>query len=135
MKYRILFFALIIVSILTINIHANDDFLPSDNKDSITITFENEEYLTEEQKNRLTDIVLKYKTSGIIDNNLSTYSLLCTLFGHNTEENVVTATEHKVRSSEPRCDMTTYRVETCSRCDYENISVISETYVYCCPED
>jgi len=124
----------IIITVLTINCYANDNIsIDVVDENNITLTFDDN--ISEDLKNRLTDIVLNHHINGHSTNNTSTYSLLCTLFGHNTENNSVNVTEHKVDVEAPRCYMTTYNVETCTRCDYENVTVIGEMYIYCCPED
>ena len=66
------------------------------------------------------------------DDGATAYGLICTLFGHKIESSVVTAVTHKVNSTDPRCLRETYNVETCSRCDYTNKTMISSAYIVCC---
>lgn len=62
-----------------------------------------------------------------------TYGLTCTLFGHKIESGVTYVTNHKVKTTAPRCLKKTYNYETCTRCDdYEVSTLISSAYIYCC---
>lgn len=69
---------------------------------------------------------------GHNDEDLTTYGLTCTLFGHNIESSVVKTVTHKVNSTDPRCLQNRYVAETCSRCDYTNSTLIDSTYISCC---
>lgn len=66
------------------------------------------------------------------DNNTVAYGLTCTLLGHKLESSVITATQHKVRATDPRCLRETYNTEVCSRCDYTNSVLIGSAYITCC---
>ena len=66
------------------------------------------------------------------DSDTTPYGLTCTLFGHKLESSVITATTHKVRTTAPRCLQETYNVETCSRCDYTNSTLLDASYISCC---
>lgn len=66
------------------------------------------------------------------DDGAAAYGLTCTLFGHKIESSVVTAVTHKVNSTDPRCLQERYNVETCSRCDYTNKTMLSSLYISCC---
>lgn len=66
------------------------------------------------------------------DNDVATYGLTCTLFGHDIESTYVTTVTHKASSSDPRCKQERYLCETCTRCDYTNSTLVSTTYISCC---
>ena len=66
------------------------------------------------------------------DDGAAAYGLTCTLFGHKIESSVVTAVTHKAKATDPRCLEETFNVETCSRCDYTNKTLISSYYISCC---
>ena len=69
------------------------------------------------------------------ENQVSTYGLVCTLFGHkNTSETVVSVT-HCVDPVSPRCLQEIFTVTTCSRCDESTVERSSYCYISCCPED
>ena len=60
-------------------------------------------------------------------------SIFC-LFGHSISTGTMTATQHNVYSSNPRCSRTTAFVELCTRSGCSYFSVISESTVRigCC---
>ena len=62
----------------------------------------------------------------------ATYGLMCTLFGHKLETTTAHTITHNARTSAPRCLKRTYSVETCSRCDYSNSTLLDSTYISCC---
>ena len=65
-------------------------------------------------------------------NDIATYGLMCTLFGHKIESSVVSAITHKAKATSPRCLQERYNVEVCSRCDYTKSTKISSNYIVCC---
>lgn len=69
---------------------------------------------------------------GEEDDGAEAYGLTCTLFGHKLETTTVTTVTHKVRTTAPRCLKELHQVETCSRCDYTNDTVINSVYISCC---
>lgn len=73
---------------------------------------------------------------GIEVESAETYGLMCTLFGHKYgEEGFVDVITHKVRASAPRCRSERYLVKVCTRCDDMATTLISQTYISCCPVD
>lgn len=94
----------------------------------IEIIIENEN-ISEETKEK---IIAFYTTGGEEKDGVATYGLTCTLFGHKLESSAVTTINHKVRSSSPRCLKKTYNYESCTRCDYENSTLITSSYIVCC---
>ena len=66
------------------------------------------------------------------DDSTAAYGLTCTLFGHKLTSSVVTAVTHKERATDPRCLRETFNVETCSRCDYVNSTLLGMEYISCC---
>lgn len=96
----------------------------------ITVEFDVDSTLSPEQKQNIAD----YLVYG--DDGISTYSL-CWLLGHdyNETDQIIGITTHKVRTLPPRCLKSTYSVKTCKRCDHIEETLISETFIACCPED
>ena len=72
---------------------------------------------------------------GFADDKVQTYGLMCTLFGHKYEESTISVITHKVRTYAPRCKDEAYDVKICTRCDYQEQTLITTSYVDCCPED
>lgn len=83
---------------------------------------------TEEELARIID----YLING--DSGVTTYNLLCTLFGHKIKEGMVSMTQHHVYDTYPYCEITYYHVETCERCDYENVTIDTVERIGCCLE-
>ena len=83
---------------------------------------------TEEELARIID----YLING--DSGVTTYNLLCTLFGHKIKEGMMSMTQHHVYDTYPYCEITYYHVETCERCDYENVTIDAVERIGCCLE-
>lgn len=66
------------------------------------------------------------------DSAAQTRGLTCTLFGHDLDTGTTTTTTHKVNATSPRCLKETYSYEICSRCEYENYTLISSVHIVCC---
>lgn len=96
--------------------------------EEITIIIHNEN-ISEETKEKLISF---YSDPISQDNSSGTYGLTCTLFGHKIETSTATVITHKVRTTVPRCQKKIYNYETCTRCDYENSTLYSTTYIDCC---
>lgn len=70
------------------------------------------------------------------DDGAVAYNLLCTLFGHNESTEYVETITHKAYPTAPRCYSQMWEITACTRCN-EVISqrVLSDAYIFCCPED
>ena len=79
--------------------------------------------------------VIAQRLIGLIDDEVQTYGLMCSLFGHKLEEGTVGVITHKVRTYAPRCLDETYDVKSCTRCDYQEKTLVISIYVDCCPEE
>ena len=66
------------------------------------------------------------------DDGATTYGLTCTLLGHKIECTSVYTIEHKVRATSPRCLKKTYDYEECTRCDFEQATLVDREYIICC---
>jgi hypothetical protein len=96
--------------------------------ENITILIHNED-ISEETKEKLIAFYSNPEGQG---NDATTYGLTCTLFGHKLESSTTTVITHKVRTTAPRCQQKMYNYESCTRCDYENSTLIGNTYINCC---
>lgn len=94
----------------------------------IEIYIENEN-ISEETREK---IIAFYSNGSEEKEGIATYGLTCTLLGHKIESSTVTTITHKVRSTSPRCLKKTYDYESCTRCDYENSTVLTSFYISCC---
>ena len=96
--------------------------------DHIEIIIENEN-ISEETKEK---IIAFYTDGGEEKEGTATYGLTCTLLGHKLESSIVYKINHEVRTTSPRCLKKTYAYDTCTRCDYENSTLIGSEYIACC---
>ncbi len=94
----------------------------------IEIIIENED-ISEETKEK---IITFYSNGGEECEGATTYGLTCTLFGHKLESSTVSTITHKVRTTSPRCLRKTYNYKACTRCDFEESTLLSSTYIVCC---
>ena len=94
----------------------------------IDIYIENEN-ISEETKEK---IIAFYSNGGEEKDSTATYGLTCTLFGHKLESTLVTKITHEVRTTSPRCLQKKYNYESCTRCDYEASTLVSQMYIACC---
>lgn len=97
--------------------------------DENTVIIIENESVSEETKAK---IIAHYIYEDKQNNEIDTYGLTCTLFGHKLESSAVTTIKHKVRSSSPRCLQERYNYQACTRCDYETSTLISSSYIVCC---
>ncbi len=97
----------------------------------ITIIFEENSNFNSEERQYLAD-VFAYGDSAT--ENSTAYSM-CWLTGHDYQYDYISTIEHKGSAKAPRCYKTTYKVETCSKCDHMEYTAISSVFIPCCPED
>ena len=116
-----------VFSVMTISAYAQNI-----EEETVTVTVENTDFIF--NSNTTEEFRSKFIASYLnpVDDGAETYGLTCTLFGHNLESSIVTSVTHKVRTTAPKCLQEKYNVETCTRCDYTNKTLISSTYISCC---
>lgn len=97
--------------------------------DHIEVYFEDEN-LSPEFKEKAT----AYFLNGGADNedNAATYGLTCTLLGHKLETSSTYTITHKARATSPRCLKKIYNYSTCTRCEYQESTLVSSSYIVCC---
>ena len=94
-----------------------------------TVVFAENSSFDEHQQEYIENIL-----TGNPSNDVATYNLLCTLFGHTNQTEYVTAIRHRVYDTEPRCIEEFYEVEVCTRCSDVKTKLLSRTPTFCCPE-
>lgn len=116
-----------VFSVMTISAYAQNI-----EEETVTVTVENTDFIF--NSNTTEEFRSKFIASYLnpVDDGAETYGLTCTLFGHNLESSIVTSVTHNVRTTAPKCLQEKYNVETCTRCDYTNKTLISSTYISCC---
>ena len=67
------------------------------------------------------------------EENIATYNLLCTMFGHKYETKSVTTVTHCVLAEQPRCLEEYFDISLCSRCEDTVTTRIGYCYITCCP--
>lgn len=103
----------------------------------VTVVFSEPLDVSPERQQSIADAIAGVELISLSEPGISSpENLICTLFGHNlTGPVAVSATHHKVNSFEPRCLLEIYHVTYCTRCDYTDAEFITDTYIFCCPED
>ena len=114
-------------SVMSVSVFAEDV-----SEDTITVIVNEIEFIfdadtTEEFRNK---VIAAYFNDSNED--VATYGLMCTLFGHKLETGVIQTVTHKVRTTASRCLRETYDTEACTRCDYAKSTLISSVYISCC---
>lgn len=94
-----------------------------------TVEFENTNISKEQRE------AIAYNLVFGKDDNIQTYGLMCTLFGHKTEGTSISVITHKVKTTSPRCKRDSYVITTCTRCDYYDEEYTGTSYISCCPID
>lgn len=104
----------------------------------VIITTEDAEYTIEFENTNLSEEKRQTIANNLVlgkENDIQTYGLMCSLFGHKTEENTVFVVSHKYKAISPRCKRDSYLVTTCTRCDYQEQELYASIYIVCCPEE
>ena len=128
---KFLFVLLCICMAMTCYATTSEDYAFEYNDLGLTIVFDDTTNFTSSERQTIADI-LAYGNSEPED---STTYAWCWLTGHDYQYDYVFEIEHKVSSSAPRCYKTTYKVETCSKCDHMEYTAISSVFISCCPEE
>lgn len=116
-----------VFSVMSISVYAEDA-----EEATVVVTVEDTDFIfsadtTEEFRNKVIMHHLHPEDDGA-----HTYGLMCTLFGHKLESELVTVVTHKAKATAPRCLQQKYNEEACTRCDYTNSTLVSSTYISCC---
>ncbi|MBE6631632.1 MAG: hypothetical protein E7623_02900 [Ruminococcaceae bacterium] len=98
-----------------------------DNDTQITVEFASDSALSAEKQQQIADHIV-YGDDGA-----STYSW-CWLTGHNYVTEAVYVIQHKIFAASPRCIKRTYAVDTCTKCDYLEETLVSQVRIICCDE-
>jgi len=123
---KIVISLLLICTLLCTGIYCSAD--SNHNTGDITVIYQENSVWTENQK----ELFLSLVSSEQLEH--TPYSLLC-LFGHDEVIEYPHIIKHKALSVEPRCANQLYEVVTCTRCDYMDATLVSNLFIYCCPED
>ena len=126
------FIVMLCLSMLfSVNISASDGYQLTYDDLGITILFENNTHFSADEQQYIADQIVY----GNAESNDSSTFAFCWLTGHDYQYDYVAAVHHRVLEKAPRCEQTTYEVETCSRCDHLEYSPLTTVYINCCPEE
>ena len=132
-------FSILIATVLcVISVTVNTSAATETVKSTFNITANGVEYTIEFDDTTLSSEQQQVIAEKLINGNtenVQTYGLTCTLFGHKNEQNTVAVITHEYKDLSPRCKREQYLVTTCSICDYQEQILIVSTYIVCCPED
>lgn len=128
MKTRKIFSLILAITMLACVFTIPANAVEKEADEHIEIIIENQD-ISEETKEKIIDF---YTNGGEEAEGVATYGLTCTLFGHKLETTKVTKVTHKARTASPRCLRKIYDYSTCTRCDYEESILVSQSYIVCC---
>ena len=127
---KFIFFCLAIILCMTfvISVGAEEENVYFYN--GVEVIFEEGSTLSENTKLCIAEILV----DGYSDTeDVSTYNLWCTLFGHEDTVQIVETVEHKVNSFAPRCLSRVWEVYYCTRCERVESELLYQEYINCCP--
>ena len=127
--------AIIMVVVSLFSVISVSAYAEEASEDTITVTVNETDFIfdvntSEEYRNKF---IAHYFNEN--DEDAATYGLMCTLFGHKTEQIKATKITHKVKTTSPRCKRDSYVITTCTRCDYYDEEYTGTSYISCCPVD
>ena len=123
----ILFIAVLIIAMLTLTVSASENIYTIN---GFTFEFAQDSAFTTEQQVVIVETAINKET---VDSDVTTYNLLCTLFGHKSATESFTIIEHCVSDTAPRCLQTLQDVTACTRCDaIIDIHTVGSVYIFCC---
>lgn len=97
-----------------------------------TVYFKADTAFTAEEREMIAHVLAGEEQQHVHDGDDSD-NIICDIFGHKTTTEEVTAVQHCVLPTPPRCRQEIYDVTTCSRCDYADYQLLSTSYIDCHP--
>ena len=94
----------------------------------VTVIFEENTCFNEDEKQLIENML-----TGNAQTTVAPYGLSCILFGHDYQEEYVTAIQHQMYTDAPRCVEEVYKVSVCSKCSDTQSTRISLLRIFCCP--
>lgn len=128
-RITVFIFALIFAATLPLTASATDTSGNIYTINGTTVEFAIDSSFTEEEQIAIAELVV----NGNYDSSITTYNLLCTLFGHKETTESYTVIEHCVSATAPRCVRSLQEITICSRCETViEINILSSNYIFCC---
>ena len=128
-KTLALFLALLLITIFTLTAFAATEESNIYNIGNVTVVFDEENPFDAATLEALAHMLASHNT----DEDVATYNLICTLFGHNYETSGAITITHCAQSIQPRCLEEYFTVQVCSRCDNAIVERTGFCYITCCP--
>ncbi len=83
------------------------------------------------EEHQIENIILCLTSEDPTDEGISTYNLICDVFGHKIEDSKSVSVYHNVYDEAPHCMQLTYLMHTCTRCDHATAEVVQNIRVSC----
>ena len=128
---KLLFIMLSLCTVLSLCVSATEVYQYTYDDIGVTIQFDENSHFSSDERKYIADFLAYGNTK---DSDTSTYAW-CWLTGHDYQYDYVVSVHHRVSQTVPRCEETTYEVETCSKCDHLEYTALSAVYIDCCPEE
>ncbi len=128
MKKLILSIILICVLTLAISASNEDANIYEYPEQNLKVEFAETSVLSHDERQMIADSIA-------YDMPISQTYSLCWLLGHDFYVEMVSATYHKRSEYDPRCQFELYDVEKCRNCDHVYPTLVSSSYISCCPPD
>ena len=98
----------------------------------VDVVFEENSLLSESVKIQVAEMLVNGASA---QEDIATYNLWCSLFGHNNTTESVTTIQHKVDTVAPRCLSQIWELNVCTRCENVEETLLTQKYIDCCPEE
>ena len=129
-KILALLLALLFITIFSLTAFATTEENNVYNIGNVTVVFDEENPFDATTLEALAHMLA---SGSYGEDNVATYNLLCTLFGHKYQTSGVTTVTHCAQSIQPRCLEEYFAVTTCTRCDETIVERTGWSYITCCP--
>lgn len=128
MKIKNLFAILLALTLLTVTF-----VMPVSAKNETNSNNDIEIIINDDVSEETKAKIERHFATGIpVEDDGASYGITCTLLGHKTKISSVSVVTHKVRATSPRCKKETYNYEECTRCEYNDSTLIATEYIICC---
>ena len=129
-KYISLFLTIVLCLSFVLSVNATNGTVYSYN--GVDVVFEENSALSEGMKLQVAEMLVDGASGG---EDIATYNLWCSLFGHKNTTESVTTIQHKVDTEAPRCLSQIWELNICTRCENVEATLLYEEYIFCCPEE
>lgn len=116
----------LLLMVMTISANAAESQGNAYTMQDATVKFEADSKFTSEEQQHIAELLI-YGSDEV-----SPCGILCSLFGHSYETEIVTLINHRYRATAPRCLEEQYKVSKCSRCGDTQQTLLSSGYINCC---